>query len=59
MAVPVTYLPDEPTISVPGDPGGLYRDWSVLLFLAAPVVGLIAASTALFRVEKYWTGTKP
>jgi hypothetical protein len=50
MAIPVTYLPDEPTLSVPGNPGDLYDSWSTLLFLVAPLGGLVAASAALFRI---------
>lgn len=52
--IPVTYLPDEPTVSAPGDPADLYGSWSALLFLVAPVFGLMAASFTLFRLEQHW-----
>ncbi|MFO1458866.1 MAG: hypothetical protein U1G08_05610 [Verrucomicrobiota bacterium] len=56
--IPVTYLPDEPTVSVPGNPADLYESWSALLFLVAPVFGLIAASLTLFRLEQHWAATR-
>lgn len=42
-AIPVTYLPDEPTVSLPGDPRELFYDSSIFLFVLIPAGCLLMA----------------
>jgi hypothetical protein len=50
--IPVTYLPDQPEISVPGDPIELFHSWSFLLFLMLPAMSLIATVVTVRRLLK-------
>ena len=52
--IPVTYLPANPSVSVPGDPSELYGSWSTLLFLIAPVFGLIAGAVTAWHAGRYF-----
>jgi hypothetical protein len=50
--IPVTYLSDQPEISVPGDPAELFHSWSFLLFLVLPAMSLIATVVTVRRLLK-------
>lgn len=41
--VSVTYLSENPKISVAGDPAGMYASWCGLVFIFAPIVCLIVS----------------
>ena len=49
--VPVTYWPEDMSVSVPGDPSDLFSSWSGLLFGVLPVVSLIAGSAVSWRLR--------
>jgi hypothetical protein len=52
-SIPVTYLPDAPSISVPGDPADFYGSVSISLFGVLPLFSLLAA-TAVVLQSKGW-----
>jgi hypothetical protein len=49
--IPVSFLPQRPTISLPGDPRDVYMSWSGLLFIVVPGLGLIAGMVTAFRLH--------
>ena len=50
--IPVTYLSDNPEISVPGDPQEIYQSQLMLIFLGAPFLALFGATVTYFRLHK-------
>jgi hypothetical protein len=50
--IPVTYWPERPSISLPGNPSEVYFSWSVLLFGVLPSVSLLAGGAVAFRLPR-------
>jgi len=47
--VPVTYLPESPSVSVAGNPRDLYGSWSGLLFVVMPLLIAIGLVVGIIR----------
>jgi hypothetical protein len=50
--IPVTYWPERPSVSLPGDPADLYSSWSLLLFVVLPCVSLLVGGIAAFLMRR-------
>jgi len=48
--IPVSYMPERPSVSLPGDPFELYLSWSGLLFLWLPLGCIVVATIVLFKI---------
>ena len=50
--IPVTYLPKNPSVSLPGDPEEIYSSWSVALFGILPAASLLAGGITAVRLHR-------
>jgi hypothetical protein len=50
--ISVAYWPEQPSVSVPGDPHEIFASWCGLLFLVAPFMSLVAAFVTMFRSRR-------
>jgi hypothetical protein len=48
--IPVTYLTEEPHISLAGQPRDAYLSWSGLLFVLSPAIGILLPLILLIRL---------